>query len=65
MMKGGMDWRNTSRQYSRAVYNKLSRKMFKDISLKVDPNSGPLGAAVKEQRSGPLPATAKEQREVD
>jgi calcium-dependent protein kinase len=49
MMKGGMDWRNTSRQYSRAVYNTLSRKMFKGISLKLDPNSGPLGAAAKEQ----------------
>ncbi|KAK3136374.1 hypothetical protein QOZ80_5BG0433000 [Eleusine coracana subsp. coracana] len=50
MMKGGMDWRNTSRQYSRAVYNTLSRKIFKDISLKLDPCSGPLAAAAKEQR---------------
>lgn len=49
MMKAGMDWRNTSRQYSRVVYNTLSRKMFKDISLKLDPNSGPLGAVAKEQ----------------
>jgi len=36
MMRAGMDWRNTSRQYSRAVYNTLSRKMFKDVSLKLD-----------------------------
>lgn len=35
MMKGGMDWRKTSRQYTRAVYNTLSRKMFEDISLKL------------------------------
>ncbi|PWZ31708.1 Calcium-dependent protein kinase 29 [Zea mays] len=52
MMKAGMDWRNTSRQYSRAVYNTLSRKMFKDVSLKLDANNGPLAAAavvVKEQ----------------
>jgi len=49
MMKAGVDWRNTSRQYSRAVYNTLSRKMFKDVSLKLDINNGPLAAAVKEQ----------------
>ena len=45
-----MDWRNTSRQYSRAVYNTLSRKMFKDVSLKLDVNGGAealgVGAAV-------------------
>lgn len=50
MMKAGMDWRNTSRQYSRAVYNTLSRKIFKDVSLKVDINGGPLGTVVKEQQ---------------
>lgn len=50
MMKGGMDWRNTSRQYSRAVYNNLSRKMFKDVSLKLDSNNGPLCAAVVKQQ---------------
>ncbi|KAG2623556.1 calcium-dependent protein kinase 29-like [Panicum virgatum] len=50
MMRAGMDWRNTSRQYSRAVYNTLSRKMFKDVSLKLDVNGGAealgVGAAV-------------------
>ncbi|CAN6339999.1 unnamed protein product [Urochloa humidicola] len=52
MMKAGMDWRNTSRQYSRAVYNTLSRKMFKDVSLKLDINSGAaLGAVAKEQQA--------------
>lgn len=51
MMKGGMDWRNTSRQYSRAVYNTLSRKMFKDVSLKLDINNGALGAVAKEQQA--------------
>ncbi|XP_066355766.1 calcium-dependent protein kinase 29-like [Miscanthus floridulus] len=51
MMKAGVDWRNTSRQYSRAVYNTLSRKMFKDVSLKLDINNGPLAAAVKEQQA--------------
>ncbi|TKW25096.1 hypothetical protein SEVIR_3G094400v4 [Setaria viridis] len=52
MMKAGMDWRNTSRQYSREVYNTLSRKMFKDVSLKLDINNGPLGAvAPKEQQA--------------
>jgi calcium-dependent protein kinase len=52
MMKAGMDWRNTSRQYSRAVYNTLSRKMFKDVSLKLDINTGPLSAvAAKEQQA--------------
>jgi len=55
MMRAGMDWRNTSRQYSRAVYNTLSRKMFKDVSLKLDINGGAeaqaLGATVaKEER---------------
>ncbi|KAL6642410.1 hypothetical protein ACP70R_020591 [Stipagrostis hirtigluma subsp. patula] len=50
MMSAGMDWRNASRQYSRAVYNTLSRKMFKDVSLKLDP-SGPLGAVAKEQQA--------------
>ncbi|KAM0843357.1 hypothetical protein ACQ4PT_057760 [Festuca glaucescens] len=49
MMKAGVDWRNTSRQYSRAVFNTLSRKMFKDVSLKLDPSS-PLGAVGKELR---------------
>ncbi|OAY71788.1 Calcium-dependent protein kinase 7 [Ananas comosus] len=34
MMKAGTDWRNGSRQYSRAVFNTLSLKMFKDGSLK-------------------------------
>ncbi|XP_029122402.1 calcium-dependent protein kinase 29 [Elaeis guineensis] len=34
MMKAGTDWRNASRQYSRAVFNTLSLKMFKDGSLK-------------------------------
>ncbi|CAN6326157.1 unnamed protein product [Urochloa humidicola] len=52
MMKAGMDWRNTSRQYSRAVYNTLSRKMFKDVSLKLDINTGAaLGAVAKEQQA--------------
>ncbi|KAF8657998.1 hypothetical protein HU200_059458 [Digitaria exilis] len=51
MMKAGMDWRNTSRQYSRAVYNTLSRKMFKDVSLKLDINNGPLVAVAKEQEA--------------
>ncbi|CAL5097789.1 unnamed protein product [Urochloa decumbens] len=51
MMKAGMDWRNTSRQYSRAVYNTLSRKMFKDVSLKLDINSGALGAVAKDQQA--------------
>ncbi|CAN6335836.1 unnamed protein product [Urochloa humidicola] len=51
MMKAGMDWRNTSRQYSRAVYNTLSRKMFKDVSLKLDINSSALGAVAKEQQA--------------
>ncbi|CAL4911102.1 unnamed protein product [Urochloa decumbens] len=50
MMKAGMDWRNTSRQYSRAVYNTLSRKMFKDVSLKLDINSGALGAVAKDHQ---------------
>lgn len=49
MMKAGVDWRNASRQYSRAVFNTLSRKMFKDVSLKLDPSS-PLGGAGKEQQ---------------
>uniref|UniRef100_A0ACD5XNH0 Uncharacterized protein n=1 Tax=Avena sativa TaxID=4498 RepID=A0ACD5XNH0_AVESA len=49
MMKAGVDWRNTSRQYSRAVFNTLSRKMFKDVSVKLDPSS-PLGAVGKELR---------------
>ena len=47
MMKAGVDWRNTSRQYSRAIFNTLSRKMFKDASLKLDPSS-PLTAMGKE-----------------
>ncbi|CAL9749810.1 unnamed protein product [Musa acuminata subsp. burmannicoides] len=34
MMKAGTDWRNGSRQYSRAMFNSLSHKMFKDGSLK-------------------------------
>uniref|UniRef100_A0A0E0BQM0 non-specific serine/threonine protein kinase n=1 Tax=Oryza glumipatula TaxID=40148 RepID=A0A0E0BQM0_9ORYZ len=46
MMSAGMDWRNASRQYSRAVYNTLSRKIFKEVSLKLD-HSGPLVAAGK------------------
>jgi calcium-dependent protein kinase len=45
-MSAGMDWRNASRQYSRAVYNTLSRKIFKEVSLKLD-HSGPLVAAGK------------------
>ncbi|KAL5206061.1 hypothetical protein ABZP36_034270 [Zizania latifolia] len=49
MMKAGMDWRNASRQYSKAVFNTLSRKMFKDVSFKLDPSSGPLAVAGKEQ----------------
>jgi calcium-dependent protein kinase len=49
MMKAGVDWRNTSRQFSRAVFNTLSRKMFKDVSLKLDPSS-PLSAVGKELR---------------
>jgi len=49
MMKAGVDWRNASRQYSRAVFNTLSHKMFKDLSLKLDPNS-PLGVVRKEQQ---------------
>ncbi|WOL00401.1 calcium-dependent protein kinase 29-like [Canna indica] len=36
MMKAGTDWRNSSRQYSRAMYNTLSHKMFKDGSLKIE-----------------------------
>ncbi|GMY32416.1 calcium-dependent protein kinase 24 [Fagus crenata] len=38
MMKTGMDWKMSSRQYSRALLNALSLKMFKDKSmeLKVD-----------------------------
>ncbi|PAN16457.1 hypothetical protein PAHAL_3G062200 [Panicum hallii] len=53
MMRAGMDWRNTSRQYSRAVYNTLSRKMFKDVSLKLDINDGgaeALGAVAKDEQ---------------
>jgi calcium-dependent protein kinase len=65
MMKGGMDWTNTSRQYSRAVYNTLSRKMFKDISLKLDHNSGPLGAAAKEQQSGSHFSAAEKEHQRD
>lgn len=30
MMKTGMDWKMASRQYSRAMLNALSQKMFKD-----------------------------------
>ncbi|ONK56846.1 uncharacterized protein A4U43_C10F13710 [Asparagus officinalis] len=29
MMEAGMDWRNTSRQHSRAAYNTLSQRMFR------------------------------------
>ena len=32
MMKAGTDWRNGSRQYSRANFNSLSRKLCKDMS---------------------------------
>ncbi|XP_020589628.1 calcium-dependent protein kinase 29-like isoform X2 [Phalaenopsis equestris] len=32
MMKSGTDWRNASRQYSRAFYNTLSRKLLKEAS---------------------------------
>ncbi|RCV32094.1 hypothetical protein SETIT_6G230300v2 [Setaria italica] len=31
MMKAGTDWRNGSRQYSRANFSSLSRKLFKDM----------------------------------
>lgn len=34
MMKSGTDWRNGSRQYSRAIFSTLSKKMFKDASSK-------------------------------
>lgn len=43
MMKAGTDWRNASRQYSRAFYNTLSRKLLKEASMpprKVDQVSG-------------------------
>ncbi|KAJ7980716.1 putative Calcium-dependent protein kinase [Quillaja saponaria] len=33
MMKTGMDWKMASRQYSRALLNALSSKLFKDKSL--------------------------------
>jgi len=33
MMEAGIDWRNTSRQYSRAVFNTLSHRMFKVGSI--------------------------------
>ncbi|KAM7256815.1 hypothetical protein ACFE04_012556 [Oxalis oulophora] len=33
MMKSGMDWKMASRQYSRAMLNALSNKMFRDKSL--------------------------------
>ncbi|KAH0461610.1 hypothetical protein IEQ34_009185 [Dendrobium chrysotoxum] len=33
MMKSGTDWRNASRQYSRAFYNTLSRKLLKEASM--------------------------------
>ncbi|KQJ91801.1 calcium-dependent protein kinase 29 [Brachypodium distachyon] len=45
MMKAGVDWRNASRQYSRAVFNTLSRKMFKETSLKILDPITPRGAA--------------------
>ena len=35
MMKTGMDWKMSSRQYSRALLNALSHKMFKDKSMDV------------------------------
>lgn len=34
MMKSGSDWRNGSRQYSRQLFNNLTKKLFKDSSLK-------------------------------
>lgn len=36
MMKTGMDWKMSSRQYSRALLNALSTKMFKDKSLQAN-----------------------------
>ncbi|XP_021911464.1 calcium-dependent protein kinase 24 [Carica papaya] len=36
MMKTGMDWKMASRQYSRALLNALSIKMFKENSMEVD-----------------------------
>lgn len=35
MMKTGGDWKMASRQYSRALLNALSFKMFKDKSVRV------------------------------
>ncbi|KAA8531388.1 hypothetical protein F0562_006116 [Nyssa sinensis] len=35
MMTTGMDWRMASRQYSRAMLNALSQKMFKDKSMQL------------------------------
>ncbi|KAH9606868.1 hypothetical protein KSS87_019702 [Heliosperma pusillum] len=35
MMCSGMDWRMSSRQYSKAMLNKLSFKLFKDKSVQV------------------------------
>lgn len=32
MMKAGSDWRNGSRQYSRANFSSLSRKLYKEAS---------------------------------
>ncbi|KAG0476690.1 hypothetical protein HPP92_013062 [Vanilla planifolia] len=43
MMKSGTDWRNASRQYSRAFYNTLSRKLLKEASMQpkqVEPDNG-------------------------
>ncbi|KAM1187900.1 hypothetical protein ACFX2J_023767 [Malus domestica] len=38
MMKTGMDWKMSSRQYSRALLNVLSRKLLKDESLQANYN---------------------------
>lgn len=35
MMMKGTDWKMASRQYSRAMLNALSLKLFKDISLQL------------------------------
>ncbi|KAG9447093.1 hypothetical protein H6P81_013221 [Aristolochia fimbriata] len=38
MMKdGGTDWRKASRQYSRALLNTLSQKLFKEVSTQLNP----------------------------
>lgn len=35
MMTMGVEWRMASRQYSRAMLNKLSQRLFKDKSVRV------------------------------